>query len=317
MKHPTLIAQSSLLFIFAAVSTAQSETHFDNDRAAILGMAGTFEVEFNFTETISLQDGYEVKKPYQSKATELVKVAEDLGTSITLQHLLIVEDIDGPAIIKHWAQVWNYEDTHTLTFEGSRTWLPVTNTAEEVAGTWTQLVTQVDDSPRYKAFGKWEHKANYSAWTSEPSTRPLPRREYTKRSDYDRLQVINTHLITPEGWVHLQNNRKEVRREGRNYFLCLETEQNSYRRITPEPDTDQADGIAMAEDYWKETHAYWKDVRSLWSNVLTTTNKPVHYVSKVENKGLMSRISKLAENFKEGEAVSRTDIETVLNEHLR
>ena len=149
MKRHLLPTLSSVLFLtFASHVAAEGEQNFDRDRASILGMAGTFEVDFNFTETISLREDYEIKKPYNSKALELVKVVEDLGTSITLQHLLVVEDIDGPAVIKHWAQIWNYEDTHSLTFEGSRTWLPVTHSAEEVSGTWTQLVTQVDDSPR-------------------------------------------------------------------------------------------------------------------------------------------------------------------------
>ena len=296
----------------------QGGSSFDQDRAAILGMAGAFEVDFRFTETVSLRGDYELKKPYRSKALELVKVVEDLGSSITLQHLLIIEDIDGPTVIKHWAQIWNYEDTHTLTFEGRRTWLPVHQQEEETKGTWTQFVTQVDDSPRYKAKGIWEHTSNYSAWTSELSTRPLPRREYSKRSDYDRLQVVNTHVITTEGWVHLQENRKEVRREGQNYFLCLETGRNTYKRITPEPESDHAAGIVMAEEYWEGTHLFWKDVRALWASVLTESEKPVHYTSKAEpkGKGLMFRMGSLAEESKEV-PVSISVIASLLEEHLR
>lgn len=320
MNPHLLSVFSSVIFTtFATTAAAKAEASFHRDRAAILGMAGTFEVDFKFAETVSLKEDYEIKKPYNTKALELVKVAEDLGTSITLQHLLVVEDMDGPAVIKHWAQVWIYEDLHSLTFEGRRTWLPVEHSAEQVEGTWTQLVTQVDDSPRYKSFGKWEHTANYSAWTSQLSTRPLPRREYTKRSDYDRLLVTNTHLITPEGWVHLQHNRKEVRREGRSFFLCLETGENTYKRVTPEPESDKAEGIAIAEEYWEATHGFWKEVRALWTELLTTSNNPIHYVAKIdgEKKGLMSRISNLAETAKNGEAVARTDIEAILYEHLR
>ncbi|MGD1979273.1 MAG: hypothetical protein PVJ98_07770 [Akkermansiaceae bacterium] len=45
---------------FAAIADDQK---FAKDRAAILSMAGAFEVEFNFTETVSLAEGYELKKP--------------------------------------------------------------------------------------------------------------------------------------------------------------------------------------------------------------------------------------------------------------
>lgn len=315
MKHPHLATLLSLL----AGASLQGDESFDRDRAAILAMAGTYQVEFRFQETVSLLPDYKLKEPYHSEAIEHVKVAEDGGDSITLQHLLIVEDIDGPAVIKHWAQIWNYQDTHTLSFEGNSTWLPTTLSTEEVAGTWTQLVTQVDDSPRYKAAGKWEHSGDFSEWTSLPSTRPLPRREYTQRSDYDRLEVINRHLITPSGWVHLQDNRKQVRRANGNHYLCLESGTNRYTRITPAKGSEQAEGVELAEAYWAATHPFWKDVREAWVRILTTTPGPVHYQSRLEDeqKSLMTKMSDLAEDSKKDSSISRREIEALLNEHLR
>lgn len=306
-------------FSLVVVSALQADESFDRDRAAILAMAGTFQVEFTFQETIALRPEYKVHKPYHTEALELVKVAEDSGDSITLQHLLIVEDIDGPTVIKHWAQIWNYEDTHTLSFEGNSTWLPVTLSSGEVAGTWTQLVTQVDDSPRYKAAGRWEHSGDFSEWTSFPSTRPLPRREYTKRSDYDRLEGINRHLITPDGWVHLQDNRKHVRRESQNHFLCLESGTNRYTRITHEGDSDSAEGVAMAEKYWAATHPFWKDVRQTWVRILTTSQGPVRYQGRLEDekKNLMAKMGALAEDFQKDPSIALPQIESLLSEHLR
>ena len=43
-----------------------------------------------------------------------------------------------------------------------------------------------------------------TAWAS------AARREYTKRSDYHVLESINTHTVTPEGWVHEQSSRKVI-----------------------------------------------------------------------------------------------------------
>jgi hypothetical protein len=225
---------TALALVVTGSSLIASSQKFSRDRAAILAMAGAFEVEFNFKEIVPLVAGYALRKPYQSKARELVKVAGDAGDCITLQHLLVIEDEDGPAVIKHWAQIWKCEDRRTLSFEGDKTWLPVNHSAEETTGTWTRFVTQTDDSPRYKAQGVWTHMGNTSTWTSRLSMRPLPRREYTKRKDYDLLMVTNHHIITPNGWVHRQDNRKLVSREGRRQFLCMENGLNHYRRVSDE-----------------------------------------------------------------------------------
>ena len=69
---------------------------------------------------------------------------------------------------------------------------------------------QVDDSPRYEALGEWEHYGSYSAWTSDRTARPLPRRETTVRSDYQILEGINRHTLTPTGWVQEEENLKLV-----------------------------------------------------------------------------------------------------------
>ncbi|MEM9080001.1 MAG: DUF6607 family protein [Verrucomicrobiota bacterium] len=269
-----------LATILSSTLLSFADSKFEQDRAAILAMAGHFEITFAFEETIPLVEGYKLQKPYNEDARELVKVVSDTGTEITLQHILVMEDMDGPRIIKHWGQIWKYEDPLVLDYEGNMTWLPRTLSEEEVKGTWTQFVTQVDDSPRYKAAGTWEHSGNYSAWTSLPSTRPLPRREYTKRSDYDLLKVVNKHVITPEGWVHMQDNRKFVRRNGLNKSLCLERGTNTYFRMTDLDDIEKED-FAVAEKYWQETGHFWADVRSAWDTIIASSTGPVAYESRI------------------------------------
>jgi hypothetical protein len=103
----------STLLLLLAHSSLHANSSFEKDRAAILGMAGEFRVTFNFEETVALLPDYELRKPYESAAKELVMVADDEGEQITLQHLLVVTDMDGPKVIKHWAQIWTYEDNHT------------------------------------------------------------------------------------------------------------------------------------------------------------------------------------------------------------
>ena len=79
---------------------------------------------------------------------------------------------------------------------------------ERIKGEWTQKVYGVDDGPRYEGSGPWEHHHNVSQWTSRPTNRPLPRRDYLIRNDYDVLVARNQHVLTPDGWVHEQNNDK-------------------------------------------------------------------------------------------------------------
>lgn len=287
---------------------------FSQDRAAILAMAGSFAVEFNFTETVPLAEGYELKKPYQSKACELVKVVEDAGTSITLQHLLVVDGEFGPAVVKHWAQIWKYEDPRSLQYEGGTTWLPVVHRAAETDGTWTQLVTQTDDSPRYKAQGTWSHEGGSSIWTSKISTRPLPRRDYSKRDDYDLLVVVNQHIITPRGWVHQQNNRKLVSRRGRREFLCVEAGLNHYRRIEGD---EGSEGFAIAEEYWEKTSDFWKTVRQSWSTILAESQEPIHYAKRIGKDRLMSEIGGLASKVKDGGEVNPDQARAVVHKYLR
>ena len=233
------------------------------DRQAILAMAGTFQVDFHFHETAAVAADYKLKsKAYTEEATEIVKVVEDSPARIALQHLLVVEGKDGkPMVIKHWAQIWSWQDTHILDYSGEEElheWDVLTLTPEEAAGTWSQLVTQVDDTPRYEGFGKWIHARGESSWESSPTRRPLPRREYSVRDDYDYLLGTNRHSLTKDGWVHFQDNRKVVDRGGEEArVLCFETGLNTYSRKTSDL-TDDALG------WWEKHGEFWDGVREFW-----------------------------------------------------
>src|SRR5687767_4042542 len=150
---------AGVLFISSAFA---SEESFEKDRKAILSMAGDFKVGFHFQETLSLHAGYKPEeKPYKEAAFETVKVVEDSGKRIVLQHILQA----GPAVVKHWAQIWIYEDTEILEFQGDRVWTTKKLSPEEAKGKWSQRVTQVDDSPRYEGIAAWVHGKEISEWT--------------------------------------------------------------------------------------------------------------------------------------------------------
>lgn len=270
------------------------------DRQAILKMAGEYHVTFQFQETVAVQPGYEIRDPYHSEATEFIEVIEDRGDFISLQHVLVLqgEGDAEPRVVKHWRQDWQYEDTDLLVFRGNRTWEHVAIAAQDAAGTWSQAVFQVDDSPRYESYGKWVHTGDRSAWESEETWRPLPRREYTKRHDYQVMVARNRHTITPQGWVHEQDNRKLILNDDGEpqTVIAHESGLNVYDH------TDDIDFTA-GRVYWDETSAYWQDVREIWAQTFND-NPTVALRSKVDGERLHAALFGLANDVR---AAGHTD----------
>ena len=167
---------------------------------------------------------------------------------------------DAPRVIKHWRQDWVFEDRELLEYRGSGTWETRRLSADAVRCGWTQAVFEVNDAPRYEAWGRWQHAGGTSSWTSNETWRPMPRREYTTRDDYDVVIGFNRHVITPSGWAHEQDNTKVVLR-GSPRALVREHGVNSYRR-------NEARDFRVARDHWSRTQAFWRDVREVWKKVI-------------------------------------------------
>jgi hypothetical protein len=271
------------------------------DRAAILAMAGIFKVTFDFTETVAVAPGYTpLSKPYHEEAVEVVEIAEDTPERIALQHLLVVEGKTGePHVIKHWAQVWTWQDTRILDYSGSDgddVWQRKSLAADEASGHWSQLVTSVDDTPRYEGLGKWTHDAGESSWTSQPTRRPLPRREYEKRDDYDYLLATNRHTITANGWVHSQDNRKVLDRDGKKLVLSFETGLNQYTRT-------ESETARNASEWWAENKAVWNPIREFWIEAGEMNGKTFSYETTRDGVGLSRKFNELVKAKPEPEAI--------------
>lgn len=275
-KLRTCYTLACALFASILAVDASPEKAKEADRAAILAMAGKHKVGFKFYETFSVKDGYKIKeKVYKESAHELVKVVEDTPNRIVLQHILQVDDGLEVMVVKHWAQIWTYEDTEILEYQKGTTWKNKTLTKAEVKGTWSQLVTQIDDSPRYESYGKWNHIGGTSQWVSKETPRPLPRREYKSRSDYDLIMGVNTHTIGPKGWLHEQKNRKLIKRDGKLIYLAHERGFNTYDKVEHD--------FSDAEKYWERTSDFWKEVRDFWSTK-ESAGKELSYEKKVNGK---------------------------------
>lgn len=181
-------------------------------------MAGCYRASFNFLETAVFRpDGKAAPaQPYRSWGTERIYIVADSSTFISLQHVLVqffLDDKDavqGPMVMKHWRQDWRYEPSSLSAYQGNRVWQRrILNDAQR-KGVWSQSVFQVDDSPRYASFGRWEHNASFSTWSGSRTLRPPPRREFTVRKDYQALDAVNRHTVVPTGWIRDQDNLKLV-----------------------------------------------------------------------------------------------------------
>jgi hypothetical protein len=296
---------------------------FERDRRAILAMAGGYRTSFDFIETVGFGPDFSPARPYQSWSTEYIDVIADSGTEISLQHIIVMFFIDGdgqmqgPVVQKHWRQDWRYEDDSIHEFVGNGRWRERRPDPDSVRGLWSQAVYQVDDSPRYEAYGEWVHEGNYSSWTSQETWRPLPRRESSVRDDYDLLIGTNKHTITPAGWVHEENNLKTVLgddghpAEDRPY-LARELGLNRYERIV-------GFDFSAREGYWTATSAFWSDVRAAWARIYAE-NPSFVLASRVDGAALFQPMFTYAAELESGEpydpAAGRAFIEATLDQYV-
>ncbi len=257
-----------------------NESKFEKDRQAILAMAGTYSVSFNFEETVPLEVGYELRPAYKAAAREIVVVLEQTSHFISLQHLLKTSN----GAIKHWRQDWQYEGEWLWEYQTDLTWSKRTLETKDVKGQWIQRVFQVDDSPRYESIGTWEHAKEHSLWQSQRTNRPLPRREYTKRSDYDVLVATNRHLVTPTGWVHEQDNTKFIVSESRS--LVREAGLNQYQII-------RDDSLKDVLLWWQARESVWAEIRAAWRD-LYTSEQHIKLLKEKDGKRLYHHLFQLA-----------------------
>lgn len=268
-----------IVLLITNLSFAQTAKK-DLDRSSIKKMCGCFEVEFRFSETFNYSEDslYMPSKNKVAKALEYAQLVEENDELVVIQHLLLVGDESSPYIIKHWRQDWLFENQDFYNYEGDNNWDFIKKKENDVAGTWTQKVFQVDDSPRYEGNGSWVYVDGKTYWENETNA-PLPRREYTKRSDYNITLRRNKHMVVDEGWIHDQDNDKIIREKRKDDFvIAQEKGTNTYKRV----DNERCQG---AIDWWAENKEFWSVVRTSWAEIYGK-NKDLELAEKVEGKRL-------------------------------
>ena len=296
------------------------QSKFEKDRAAILAMAGEYRASFDFIETLGFYEDHKPTRPYQSWGTEYIFVVEDRSDFISLQHVLVMmmKTPDGgvtePYVVKHWRQDWTYEDSSIISYVGNRTWRSEEVPDEQRQGNWSQAVFQVDDSPRYESMGRWVHAKGFSSWMSQETWRPLPRREFSVRDDYDVLIGTNRHTITLNGWSQEEDNLKvltgRARDRAKDGRLLPDYEVrgrevgfNRYERII---DFD----FQPAKRYWERTSYFWSKVRKRWESIME--NQTTHsLINEGRNSFLMGAMIAADTISRVGEASEKDQMKMV------
>lgn len=286
---------------FAAIAAADNA--LERDRRAILAMQGEHRVTFHFEETVALAPGYERTKSKDSGAQELVLVVENQPDHIVMQHILVTAS---GHVIKHWRQDWTHQAATRLEFVSDQTWRNTQVLADK--GAWTQCVFEVSDAPRYCGTGNWNHRYGVSTWTSDRTWRPLPRREYTTRDDYNALNVENRHTVTPTGWTHEQDNTKTVRNgERTERTLTREFGFNNYRSI-------KGFDFGPGYEYWAKTAPFWALVRAAWAERIER-NDGIALATEVDGMPIIMRTFELADQVDQLDAeAQRREIEILFGE---
>ena len=278
MKKSTILTY--LCIMTCIINYSQSKK--SKDIESIKSMCGCFKIDFNFAETFVFSDDEEYikSKTYKSGGLEWGQLVVDDKNKISIQHLLIVGSKQFPTIVKHWRQDWLYQNTDLYQYDKNDKWSYVSLNKNDVKGQWTQKVFQVDDSPRYEGSSSWVHVDGKSYWENITPA-PLPRREFSKRSDYNVTLRGNKHEISDTGWIHDQDNKKIQKENDKNQsVLAHEKGYSTYTRVSDED-------CKAAVEWWDKNSNKWKIVRDKW-NTIYGLNQDLALKPSVDDKKLYS-----------------------------
>ncbi len=155
----------------------------------IARMAGCFQVTYRFFED-GEHDYFSEDYGLEDPITSVNEITSRGPRSITITNYTVAPD---GRRRPHWHQVWVYlaeDDKWRQTI-------------------WGRTPSSDNREYRFTCEGRWER----NRWICDAGSAPKPFRDDGApfgflREDYDVLDRHNTILVTPEGWVMSQHNRK-------------------------------------------------------------------------------------------------------------
>ncbi|MFT4095210.1 MAG: hypothetical protein QM640_16385, partial [Niabella sp.] len=247
--------RKALSFIIAVLMTTLALAQ--NGKENVDKLCGCFEVSFKYAETFSPDKDYKFHdRETIAGVTELALPIINTDKRVVIQHLLVMSG----TVVKHWREDWTYENPVQWVYKGDKVWEKVTVPAAAVKGKWSQSVWEVTDAPRYQGASEWLKVNGHTIWENTADA-PLPRREYTQRSDYNILNRTNRLVITNKGYDHIQDNKKVLRANGTDKLIVEEKGLNGYEKL---PESECAEG----KQYWEEHKGFWIALQQEWDKLL-------------------------------------------------
>ena len=166
---------------------------------------------------------------------------------------------------------------------------------------------EVDDAPRYQGSSAWITNNNKYYWENTTDA-PLPRREYSKRDDYNVMQRTNRIQFTPTGWLHEQDNKKIIRHDGiKDTLLAEEKGYNNYTKVADSK-------CAIAAAFWKEHREFWNAVRTAWEETLAN-KKVIHLQPKADGLQLYQKLDMAEKEHLTGTAL-KTRLAAIVDSYI-
>jgi hypothetical protein len=274
------------IFQLSGITTALADENTPLlDSNSIRTQAGCYEVTYQFTETLLMDSNYPFRSvPYNAKGTEWIDLDETNNEQeIILQHILLIPG----GVIKHWSHKWVKNPEFLFEFQGQNRWAKKHFSPSASRGKWAQEVYQVDGSPRYGCAAPWVHWDNHHYWECQTWS-PLPRREFTKRNDYDILDRRNRHEIYSWGWSHEQNNLKIKLEQNDPVSIAKEIGQDTYLRVADSR-------CEPARKWWQENKQIWNEIHHVWKDVYSSRDQ-IELKSKIDGMTLWERLFDFAES---------------------
>ncbi len=273
-------------------------------REVVDKLCGCFEVDFKYAETFSPDASYKYHEREETGGVaELALPIEVSDKKIVIQHLLVVSP---KMIVKHWREEWTYENPVIWKYEGDKVWVKTMVPAEQVKGKWTQTVWEVSDEPRYQGFSQFTNLDGKIVWQNTTDA-PLPRREYSVRSDYNILQRTNRISFNDSGYLHEQDNLKIVRANGKDKLLVAEKGLNTYKKLEDKE-------CAAATEYWEKNKEYWGVVRKIWDEYVAKATR-IELKTKVDGKVLSDYLMTMAKDYAD-KKITEKDLYSKVKEQI-
>ena len=258
-------------------------------------LAGCYLVDYNYSETKSLLEGYSVDpRSYDIKdliVKELIKVTESGSDYVRLQHFMQAETSTGRVVFKmrHHGETWHKGLHSYFSYQGptdqGNIWYQ--NNLEKP--TWVRKIWSLDDGLRYQCPGAWSEKSSYPSFTCSASS-PIPGRETRDmgRKDYNMLDRTSQVQIFPNSFFERQDNIKVIFANDKKIPLAQELGKIWSTRL-PLSHCEEVDSWA------KERQIFWDILASKWSQILKMKNT-LHEIKTVSGSTRSQKISKLLQS---------------------